>query len=1002
MIWFRTTGDKRYALSDLRAAIRVLLIVTAGGLAWLAFRDHLNPALPWWRWVGELVAAWVLLVASLDRRPRGVESRWRRSARAIAALAALAAGAEAIVLIPQPGRELAAAAWTVVGLLAFALARWVPFSPQDAACLIGPASSPAQWSAWSRGVRFAIGVTSVATGAAAAYWNGTHHLAGFVLWGLSLALLVLSVWRRTAPAAMSTECPWQSQAGPPLSRDKEVLAFLLILALGLTLRVANLREIPNTINPDEGRQGRWAERMWKDGFPDAFGLGWNVFPQLSYMAEYVFVQAGSTSNENLRLSAGVIGALSLMPLFFWARRWWGNVVALLAMLTLAVNPEHINWSRIALNNIHQVLVATMMLAAFARALQLRRGIDWVWLGYATALGFHTYHAAKLFPALLAVAGLLFAIGIPGFLRSLFPGILIGTLAFILCFGPLGVTIYHRWAEFYAGTSNRIDLHYLITAYQQHDIAGVRGYVRTHVLGSLLSLISIPNVESASFDPYLGVLFLLGLGWALWHWRDPRLLVVLIWTAGILVIGGMITDYPPWKARMLGFLPAVAILPALVLGQLRAQLFRLTPKLANAIVLPLCLLCFGAAFHHSWRTMFAGQRELWPGDIMTAICRVVQDIRLPATVYMAGGEIMGEPKVASNDCMIAANPERVLVNLSADPAIVPVSPANKGSAVLLVSHLHQRALLPLIRHYYPDARYDIVRDRAGSVLLHVFTLTPEAIEQQRGLRVTYRPPLRAAAGGDGSAPPANAALPLQAAWQGQVWIPEPGAYGFRSARASSLKIDNSSVMTEQPLLLAAGWHGIEMHAAFETAADRVTLEWRIPDSPAWTMVPRASLHQHPETHGLLGRYFAEARTDSGPLPTPATPHYSRIDTLLSFDWLAEWDEQPPAPFGARPSMMEWVGTVQLAEDTSHGVAVQATVPVQVFINGQLVLATERSTAGQLVEAELPNASGPLPILVRTVRPANDDGHYWQLRLLWRGPAGEWTAFADYRPHREGTR
>ena len=982
------------------AAGRVALLALAMLLGILGYREQFLPEIPWWRWLGELVAGSALLTLALPA-PKVEEAHARRLLRWLAGAVAAGAGIVAVQLQPQPGREVATATCYCVALGAFALSRWRPFATEEVEALVGDLSVSAAIAGESvgwRAVRALGAAAAVAVGIAAACVNGAHHLAAFLLWLGSLVLFAAAVWRR-APAPAGAE-RWRREAGPELSSRAAGFLLLVILVLALALRVTLLKDVPSLLDPDEGRQGRWAERMWQDGFPDAFGLGWNVFPNLAYMTEYVGVQALGTSNAHLRLSAATIGVLSLVPVFFWVRRWWGNVIALMAVFLLAINRDHIAWSRVALNNIQQVLVAGLILAAFARLLRGRRAIDWVWLGYAIGLAFHTYHAAKLFPALLAVAALLFAVGMRGFVRRHAAGALIGALACLLCIGPLLVTMYRGWGMFYGGTSNRVDLAQLSAAYHRGDIPEVRAYIGRHVIGCLMSFTAIPE-EGPTFDPFVAVPFLLGVGWMLWRWRDPRHLVVLVWTLGILAIGGMITDSPPWKARLLGYLPTICLIPAVVAGRARQALWRWFPARADVLGMPLLIVWLGAALYTNWHNVFIDIPRLQRGDILTSICRTIDETPLPATFYMAGAGVMAEPKVASHDCMIAASPERFLVDLSDDPAIVPVPPTNRGTAVLLVSWVQQE-LLPLVRHYYPEAHYEIVHEAHGFPVLHVFTLPPDVIERSRGLRATYRGTSRtwsALAATGTFAPPADAAageFPLRAVWRGQLWAEKPGVYAFRSG-TGSLRVDKTAVAEATPIGLAAGWHTLELSAEFTSAgSDPIALEWKPPAAGEWAPIPRAFLQTHPDSHGLLGRFFAREISDQSAAPIGQTPDYLRLDAAVSFDFNVHFDEPPPPPFAAPSSTMEWSGTVNLTEGDVQGIRLEATTPTQVFINGRLAIASGGTRDARPVTAELGGLSGRVPIVIRSVRPGNDKSDFWKLRVLWRSPGGGWTAFVDYRP------
>jgi len=224
------------------------------------------------------------------------------------------------------------------------------------------------------------------------------------------------------------------------------------------------------------------------------------------------------------------------------------------------------------------------------------------------------------------------------------------------------------------------------------------------------------------------------------------------------------------------------------------------------------------------------------------------------------------------------------------------------------------------------------------------------------------------------------------------MPSPGDYAFTS-HGGTLRIDGKAVASTAPANFPAGWHAIELAATLRSNSERIALEWKPPNTTEWTRIPRASLHTHPEIHGLLGRYFDRAIAAPTAAPIDGTPLYTRIDTVLSF-FHDELDDRPPSPFAASPSTMEWAGTLDVPEG-EPAIRLEATTSAQVFINGKLVLSAQGKRDGEQVQAELAGLSGRVPIVVRNLRPA-DDWRNWKLRLLWREPGGGWTAFARYYP------
>jgi 4-amino-4-deoxy-L-arabinose transferase-like glycosyltransferase len=976
----------------------LLCVAGALGCGAIAYQHLWTEFYPWWRFLLELGTGAVLLGVAVGNGARPpAESRVRRGLRWVAGLVAVGAVGLGTYYGTLHGRDISAVVAGCVALLAFLLARWVPFADADIRGLTGgPADTTPRRAGRSRWPVL-LAVAGVGLGVAACYVNvQAHHLAAFLLWLSSLAVFALGMHAASEAPATDSASPWLGDGGPQLSRRDEAIALFLILALALALRLPLLADVPALIDSDEGRQGRYAERVWQSGFPDAFAFGWNGFAALSFMGTYLGAQLLGPSNMHLRLSAVVTGMVSLVPVFYWVRRWWGNVIGLLAVFILAICHEHVYWSRVAFNNIQAVLVATLMLATFARALQARRLIDWVWFGYATGLGLHTYHAAKLFPALLAAAALLYAAGMPGFLRRYWRGALAGALACLLCGGPLLVTIYSQWAYLYHNTSNRLDLSVLMEAYHGGDVEAVRNYLGSHVNGTLMSFVNVPW-RLGTFDPFLCVTFLLGTFWMLWRWRDPRHVVVLGWVAGIAILGSMLTSYPPNKPRLVGLLPAVCVIPAVVAGRIRAMALRYFPARGDVAFAPLLAAWLGAAAYHNWWTEFVYRVDLNRADVMTRVCRLIEHTQTPAAVYMAGEPEPMHPRMAIGDCMIADNPDRVIVNLADDPRLVPLPPQHRGNAVLMLSP-SQRGLLPLVQHYYPDARVDTVYTREGDASFYMFTIPESMVEQHRGVRVVYRSPARTwapAGGSDVGGPPEGADFPLAATWRGQVWVEPPGAYHFRSPGAA-LRIDGRPTDGSGPLELPAGWHLLELTATFERPADRFTLEWLPAWGNEWTPIARNFLNTHPQAHGLLGRYFTHAVPVLTPEPIPEAPAATQIEAALSFDWFKGIDDPPPPYFAQPAATMEWVGSVDVPEGTDQTVRLESSDPTQVFVNGVLVLASTGEPDARPAEATLPGLTGRVPILVRTTRSASPQRELWKLRLLWRDADGGWTAFAPYHP------
>jgi hypothetical protein len=99
-------------------------------------------------------------------------------------------------------------------------------------------------------------------------------------------------------------------------------------------------------------------------------------------------------------------------------------------------------------------------------------------------------------------------------------------------------------------------------------------------------------------PVAGAFAILGMGWALIHWRERRYFLILIWFWSVIISGGMLTESPPSSQRLVIAIPAVALLVAIGLERTVALMRRLLgrahePWASIALVVIVAALAVGA-------------------------------------------------------------------------------------------------------------------------------------------------------------------------------------------------------------------------------------------------------------------------------------------------------------------------------------------------------------------------------------------------------------------------
>lgn len=141
-----------------------------------------------------------------------------------------------------------------------------------------------------------------------------------------------------------------------LSSQLTIILFILILIIGITVRIYQFGKIPNGLFRDEVANGYDAYSILNYGidqngykFPImlvSFGTGDDAI--YSYFS-MPFIAIFGLNAVSIRLVNLLMGIFSLIILFLFTRKYYGDLFALIALFILATNPWHIMISRWGLN-----------------------------------------------------------------------------------------------------------------------------------------------------------------------------------------------------------------------------------------------------------------------------------------------------------------------------------------------------------------------------------------------------------------------------------------------------------------------------------------------------------------------------------------------------------------------------------------------------------------------------------------------------------------------------
>lgn len=751
-------------------------------------------------------------------------------------------------------------------------------------------------------------------------------------------------------------------ASPPDRRRwLDAVAILLLLGVAVAFRFHRLGDWAAGLHGDEGEVGLDALSAVEKGFPPAFQLGFGDQLHLYTWGVAAGMKLFGTGLLGLKAFSSFVGALTVIPLYGLARLWFGRRAALLCGGFLAVSEGAVHYSRIEFSNSTNPLFLALGFYLLFRALRTGHALDWVLTGYSFMGAVLFYQGGRLSPFLLAgtlgfaLVARPVALGVLAGRRgrratlrkelarawryALPVSLLI--LASVCLVAPFAARAADRWTQFNERAKEKVVFGSPDLMAQQYDVDhrplllelllpapthgpspspggepkrpavqlasdGFWPRVLWGQLTTVLSMFTLRGDGSMVFD--LGVpittppetLFLiLGLAWSIYRWRDVRFSCLSIWFWATVVAGGVLTINQPYLPRLVGFLPAVALLTGSALDRWCAELARLGrrlgfPRSSAAVALLLGVGTVAAAGRWSFARYFDGFLGSRPFRDNTGLSRFVRETneamaregRPPARFLNFGGALW---TYGVNAFLNVDARGKDAENVADD---LPVALVGNGDLVFMVWEPH-RPYLEVLRRLYP------VRTEGDySYVTHMFRwvrVKSEDLAALRSVEATYRGAdgreLRRREGllAGGVPPPDGLVYPVAATYVSGLLVPAGGVAGafVLEGGAGRLDVGGRSLPLgpdETAFRLSRGLHPIRLDLVLAAPGRAPRLLFRSDDGPFGSL-PRHLLFSgaapsvwHGEV-GLAAADWADARP--GRALSAPDPVGSRSDWFLSF-------------------------------------------------------------------------------------------------------------------------
>jgi 4-amino-4-deoxy-L-arabinose transferase-like glycosyltransferase len=308
----------------------------------------------------------------------------------------------------------------------------------------------------------------------------------------------------------------------------------VLVSVALAVRLYRLSDVPANLTADETDFLRNAYHILAGTGPGFFGFDWTPSPAFS-----VYLMAGTmkvfgASIVGARLCPVLLSMGTIIAFFFLARQWLSNLASLLAGLLLATNVWFLHFSRTAWTNINADLFAVTAALLLTLAIRKRRWYFYAGAGVFAAFGLYGYSTGNMI-VFLFMAYLPFALLFNrNQARQIVQGYAILLGVCFIVFLPELRHVINDWGIFTSRMRMTSIFHAKMPYIGEADMTKVLVRQAVWAARAFIFIDSSPGVmnhglwtryippQSGLLDPYVRLLFFVGLAGAAWKWRQTTL------------------------------------------------------------------------------------------------------------------------------------------------------------------------------------------------------------------------------------------------------------------------------------------------------------------------------------------------------------------------------------------------------------------------------------------------------------------------------------------------
>jgi len=669
----------------------------------------------------------------------------------------------------------------------------------------------------------------------------------------------------------------------------------------------------------------------------------------------------------MRMVPALAGMAAVIGFYVLARWLLGPVPAIVATALLAVSRWAVTFSRISWEASLQPIFEIMAVYFLVRGLEKRTNYLYFFLaGGSLAAGIYTYLAFRFVPFVLLFFLLYIAATRWRVLWNNRIGLVVYAVSFLIVIAPLGQFALRNQDLFLARTR---DINVFKEIDDRDSYEPLRHNIRSsiemmNVKGDMNGRHNLPG--DPMLDEISAALLVLGFGVSCWSLLSWRKATVAGWYVLALVPGAFtISIENPSAIRGIGAIPPLYLLVGLAVATVYAPLSRskrglwLFGATALAVVSAATVINYYDLYHRQ-------ANDIRVYEAFTPVFTQVGGI-----VAAESGEnqvIVSRQFSGHQAVTVLARGKPFEHYVVTQHLILPE--ADRDAYLILDSE--QFGMLPVLRTLYPNLRQDDYVDPYDRVFFTRVTIPRSDVAQlhqltmRRGAATEQAPLDRAWTEQD------LAGGPVDAAWEGFFWVPEPanGAFALLAPGGGTAAI----TLDGEPLPLGASGQTARMDLT--VGEHRIAINARIaqPGAVQFEFTDTAA-KINPAVDLLYNtsagdRGFQVVYRDGSDFSGAVTAQ-GRVPFSV------------PVPVLAKQHAIEYVGILTLPQSGLYGFALTGKSSAQLFVDGELVVDNGGGHGRTHVESEVQLAAGSHTISIQyaTVEEAN-----WV--AAYRAPGGEW--------------